>query len=144
MSKINRDLLLIEDSYEHAELAMFYIAEYRKDINVIHLTDGGKAMEYIEAIRTLNNPVPWLCLLDLQLPKYDGHEILSSIKSDPALVKIPVVIFTTSAAPKDIHRALGNHANSFITKPMGADLYGKTIGTILDYWELNQQSWMVI
>lgn len=137
MTHHQRDLLLIEDSDEHAELALFYISEYRKDIHVIRLADGGAAMRYIESIRHLKAPIPWLCLLDLQLPKYDGHEILSVIKSDSLLVKMPVVVFTTSAAKKDIRRAMNNHANSFITKPMGADRYGSTIQSILDYWEFN-------
>ncbi len=138
MTYDHRDLLLIEDSDEHAELALFYISEYREDIRVIRLADGGAAMNYIESIRNSNSPIPWLCLLDLQLPRYDGHEILSVIKSDELLVKMPVVVFTTSAAKKDIRRAIRNHANSFITKPMGADGYGKAIQSILSYWELNQ------
>ena len=138
MAYDHRDLLLIEDSDEHAELALYYISEYRPDIHVIRLADGGAAMEYLESVSSLNNPLPWLCLLDLQLPKYDGHEILSVIKSDSMLIKMPVVVFTTSAAKKDISRTISHHANSFITKPMGADSYGKAILSILSYWELNQ------
>lgn len=138
MSHQRRNLLLIEDSYEHAELAMFYIAEYRQDIDIIHLPDGGSAMQYLESIRNGEHPLPWLCLLDLKLPKYDGHEILSTIKEDEYLARIPVVVFTTSAASKDIQQAVTKHANSFITKPMGADRYGMTIDSILKYWELNQ------
>ncbi len=140
MTYEHRDLLLIEDSDEHAELALFYISEYRPDIHVIRLADGGAAMDYLESICNLTKPLPWLCLLDLQLPKYDGHEILSVIKSDSILIKMPVVVFTTSAAKKDISRTISHHANSFITKPMGADGYGKAIHSILSYWELNQHS----
>ncbi len=95
-------------------------------------------MTYLDSVRNRQQPIPWLCLLDLQLPKYDGHEILATIKSDALLRIIPVVVFTTSAAPKDIRRALDNHANSVITKPMGADRYEHAIELILSYLELNQ------
>lgn len=138
MTHQRRNLLLIEDSYEHAELARFYISEYRKDIDIIHLPDGGSAMQYLAAIRNGEHPLLWLCLLDLKLPKYDGHEILVAIKNDAYLARIPVVVFTTSAASKDIQQAIIKHANSFITKPMGADRYGMAIDSILNYWELNQ------
>ncbi len=138
MKPDGRNILLIEDSDEHAELAQFYISEHRPEINVIRVTDGGRAMTYLDSVRNRQQPIPWLCLLDLQLPKYDGHEILATIKSDALLRIIPVVVFTTSAAPKDIRRALDNHANSVITKPMGADRYEHAIELILSYWELNQ------
>lgn len=138
------DILLIEDSDEHAELTKFFISEYRKDINVVWLSDGGKVMEYIESIRNSKIPMPWLCLLDLQLPRYDGHELIAVIKSDALLARMPVVIFTTSASKRDICRAANNHANSFVIKPMGPDQYGKAIESILSYWELDQYHWLSV
>lgn len=138
MKSDHRNLLLIEDSDEHAELTSFYISEHRPDINVIRIADGGAAMAYFESVRNRQQPIPWLCILDLQLPKYDGHEILAAIKTDASLKIVPVVVFTTSAAAKDIRRALDNCANSIITKPMGADRYEHAIESILSYWELNQ------
>lgn len=138
MKTEHRGLLLIEDSDEHAELTSFYISEHRPDITVTRVADGGAAMAYLDSVRNQQQPMPWLCILDLQLPKYDGHEILAAIKTDALLKILPVVVFTTSAAAKDIRRALENHANSVITKPMGADRYEQAIESILSYWALNQ------
>lgn len=114
MTHQRRSLLLIEVSYEHAELDMFYITECRKDVDIIYLPDGGSAMQYLISIRNGEHPLPWLCLLDLKLPKYDGHEILAAIQNDTYLARIPVVVFITSAASKDIQQAIIKHANSFL------------------------------
>lgn len=133
-----KKLLLVEDSDDHAELTEFYIKDYRPEISVSRLRDGAEAMAYIERTEAAGQELPWLVLLDLKLPKYDGHEILSRIKRSVRLAKIPVVIFSTSNSGKDIEQALNSHANSYIVKPMEADKYGKVINELLQYWELNQ------
>ena len=132
-------LLLVEDSDDHAELAEFYITDYSDKIRVDRLHDGAEAMIYLERMEaSLEQTLPWLVLLDLKLPKYDGHEILARIKNSKRLAGVPVVIFSTSNSGKDIKRALNNYANSYIVKPMEADRYGEVISEILQYWELNQ------
>lgn len=132
-------LLLVEDSDDHAELAEFYITDYNEKIRVDRLHDGAEAMTYLEQVEASpEKPLPWLVLLDLKLPKYDGHEILARIKNSKRLAGIPVVIFSTSNAGKDIERALTGYANSYIVKPMEADRYGEVINEILQYWDLNQ------
>ncbi|MCI5223464.1 MAG: response regulator [Candidatus Electrothrix sp. AR4] len=131
-------LLLVEDSDDHAELAEFYINDYNKDIHVSRIPDGAEAMACLDRIETPGQALPWLVLLDLKLPKYDGHEILARIKNSKQLAGIPVVIFSTSNSGKDIKQALNNHANSYIVKPMEADRYGEVISEILHYWELDQ------
>ncbi len=132
-------LLLVEDSDDHAELAEFYITDYSERICVDRLHDGAEAMTYLERMEASpEQSLPWLVLLDLKLPKYDGHEILARIKGSERLAGIPVVIFSTSNSGKDIKRALKNYANSYIVKPMEADRYGEVITKILQYWELNQ------
>ena len=132
-------LLLVEDSDDHAELAEFYITDYSDRIRVNRLRDGAEAMIYLERVEaSLEQALPWLVLLDLKLPKYDGHEILARIKNSKRLAGIPVVIFSTSNSGKDIKQALNNYANSYIVKPLEADRYGEVICEILQYWKLNQ------
>lgn len=132
-------LLLVEDSDDHAELTEFHITDYSKRIRVDRLHDGAAAMTYLEQVEASpQQRLPWLVLLDLKLPKYDGLEILARIKGSDRLAGIPVVIFSTSNSGKDIKRALKNYANSYIVKPMEADRYGEVISKILQYWELNQ------
>ena len=139
MSMPKKELvLLVEDSDDHAELAEFYINDYNTDISVNRLHDGAQAMSYLERIEGAELALPWLVLLDLKIPKYDGHEILARIKKSDRLAKIPVVIFSTSSSNKDIMQALDNHANSYIVKPMEVDRYGEVISEILRYWELDQ------
>ncbi|MCW5204069.1 MAG: response regulator [Candidatus Electrothrix communis] len=132
-------LLLVEDSDDHAELAEFYITDYSDRIRVDRLRDGAAAMTYLEQVEASpQQRLPWLVLLDLKLPKYDGLDILARIKGSKRLAGIPVVIFSTSNSGKDIKQALKNYANSYIVKPMEADRYGEVISEILQYWELNQ------
>jgi chemotaxis family two-component system response regulator Rcp1 len=132
-------LLLIEDNDDHAELAEFYIEEYDSEINIVRFVDGKEAMEYFQALQNnKDEQKPWLVLLDLKLPKYDGHEILKLIKSHDTLKEIPVVIFSTSNSNKDIRDALGEFANSYIVKPMESDGYANIIQNILEYWDKNQ------
>lgn len=133
-----KKLLLVEDNDDHAELAEFYIKDCRPEIAVSRLRDGAEAMAYIERTEAEGQELPWLVLLDLKLPKYDGHEILARMKRSDRLAKIPVVVFSTSNSGKDIELALGCHANSYIVKPMEADKYGEVISELLRYWELNQ------
>lgn len=137
--KGTEQLLLVEDNDDHAELAEFYITDYSDRIRVERLHDGAEAMRYLEQMEGVpEQHLPWLVLLDLKLPKYDGHEILTRIKSSRRLAGVPVVIFSTSNAGKDIRQALENYANSYIVKPMEADRYGEVLCEILQYWELNQ------
>ncbi|WP_417911904.1 response regulator [Candidatus Electronema sp. TJ] len=138
MSEGEKKLLLVEDSDDHAELTEFYLKDCRPSLEVRRLRDGAEAMAYIEQAETAAQSLPWLVLLDLKLPKYDGHEILARMKRSGRLSKIPVVIFSTSNSGKDIEQAMNGHANSYIVKPMEADKYGEVISEILEYWELNE------
>jgi CheY-like chemotaxis protein len=79
-------------------------------------------------------PRPDLVLLDINLPRMNGHEVLAEIKSDPLLKRIPVLVLTTSSADEDIHKAYGLHANCYITKPVGMDQFIRAIESIDDFW----------
>ena len=135
---LNEVVLLIEDNDDHAELAEFYIKNYDDAITVRRLPDGAAAMDYLADVIQSKQAVPWLVILDLKLPKYNGHEILNSIKSNKALVTIPVVIFSTSSNQQDVEQAYAMHANSYLVKPMESDGYEGIVNTLLDYWSIDQ------
>lgn len=132
-------VVLIEDDADHAEITEFYIKEASENVSIVHLNNGIEAMRHITEIETDTDRMPHLILLDLQLPMFDGHEILQKIKKNPSLRQIPVVVFTTSNAQTDITRALENHANSYILKPIEEDRFKEIIKPIINYWQLNER-----
>ncbi len=128
-------VLLVEDDKDHADIVCFHISEYAPEIEVVWLHDGEAAIHYIEEG---HDQWPWIVLLDIKLPKYDGHEVLSHMKAKETFNNIPVIIFTTSNALNDIEQALSLGANSYIKKPIKAGEFGSVITEIIDYWSLNQ------
>ncbi len=115
-------ILLVEDDPAHAEIVRRNFLDFRMANRLIHVSDGQAALDYLyrkgEFADPEQSPVPGLILLDLRLPRVDGLEVLKTVKSDPALCQIPVVILTTSAAEKDMTKAYTNHANSYLVKPV--------------------------
>jgi CheY-like chemotaxis protein len=104
--------------------------------NMLHVVDDG-----IETLAFLRRqgahagaPRPDMILLDLNMPRKNGQEVLSEIKSDDALKDIPVIIFTTSKSREDINKAYGLHANCYISKPMDFDEFTNVVQTIQDFW----------
>ena len=119
------DVGLIEEVFEEAKIK-----------NNIHVAeDGEEAMKYLNGKgKFQGSPRPDIILLDLNLPKKDGREVLREIKEDDALKNIPVVILTTSTAEKDILRAYELHANAYVTKPLDFDQFIKVVGSIVNFW----------
>lgn len=136
-------MLLVEDNDDHAELTEFYIRNYDESIVIHRICDGAEAMAYLLDIENEHRDFPWLVLLDLNLPKYNGHEILSHIKRNAKLTVIPVVIFSTSSAQKDVELAFSLHANSYITKPFETDSYETIITKMMDYWRMDNHHLML-
>jgi chemotaxis family two-component system response regulator Rcp1 len=100
--------------------------------------DGEQAMAYLRREEPYaDRPRPQLVLLDLNLPKKDGREVLEEMKADAALRRIPVVVLTTSGAESDISRSYELHANCYITKPLDLDEYFDVVGSIKDFWLAN-------
>lgn len=118
------DVLLVED--DAGDVLMTQEAfEFNKVGNTLHVVrDGEQALEFLYRRGEFADAVrPDLILLDLNLPKYDGRQVLEKIKSDPDLADIPVVILTTSAAEEDILRSYKLHANAYVTKPVDLDQF---------------------
>jgi CheY-like chemotaxis protein len=100
--------------------------------------DGEQAMAYLRRQEPYEDrPRPQLVLLDLNLPKKDGREVLEEMKADSNLCRIPVVVLTTSAAESDISRSYELHANCYITKPLDLDEYFDVVGSIKNFWLAN-------
>jgi len=110
--------------------------EENKVRNALHVArDGEEALDFLyRRGRFADAPRPGLILLDLNLPKYDGREVLARIKSDPDLMAIPVVILTTSEAEEDIVRSYQLHANAYVTKPVDFDRFIGVVRQIDDFF----------
>ncbi len=129
------EILLVEDNPGdvHLTLEAFKEAKVRNNISVAD--DGMKAMAFLRHEDEFKNaPMPDLILLDLNLPRKDGREVLAEIRQDPKLKRIPVVIMTTSQAEEDIVKAYDLHVNCYITKPMDLDQFMKVARSIEDFW----------
>jgi CheY-like chemotaxis protein len=131
-------ILVVEDDPAHAEIIRRNFGKSRLANRLLSVEDGQAALDYIYRRGEYNNadkfPVPNLVLLDLRLPKVDGLEVLKTIKSDPKLSAIPVVILTTSDAEVDMAKAYEHHANSFLVKPVDFTQFSKLMETFGYYW----------
>jgi chemotaxis family two-component system response regulator Rcp1 len=128
-------ILLVEDNPGDVDLARAAMEE-SKVRNILHTVgDGVEAMLFLRGKgKYAEAPRPDLVLLDLNLPKKDGREVLAEIKSDPDLRRIPVVILTISKDEEDILRSYNLHANCFITKPIDLNQFVKVVKAIEDFW----------
>jgi CheY-like chemotaxis protein len=125
-------ILLVEDSRSDAALTLAALKDSPSPPNVDVARDGEAAMEYLRGQGDAS-PVD-LVILDLNLPRMDGREVLEAMKNDDALRTIPVVVLTSSAADADIRAAYGLHANAFVTKPVGLDAFLEAIRGIERFW----------
>jgi CheY-like chemotaxis protein len=135
---INRliEILLIEDNLGDVELTALVLEESKLSINLSVVGDGAAALDFLHHRNAKydNAPHPDLILLDLNLPKKNGHEVLAEIKTDEALKRIPVLVLTTSQAQEDVLRAYNFYASGYIAKPAGFDQFVKVVKSIEDFW----------
>ncbi len=129
------EILLVEDNPGDIRLTREALGEAKVRNNLHVVTDGVEAMKFLRRLPPYEESVrPDLLLLDLNLPKKDGREVLQEIKNDPALCYLPVVVLTTSAAERDILESYQLHANCYITKPVDLDQFLKVVTSIEDFW----------
>jgi CheY-like chemotaxis protein len=129
------EILLIEDNAGDARLALEALREAKVRNNLNWVADGVDAIDYLRRQGKFEKATrPDLILLDLNLPRKDGREVLSEVKADAKLRLIPVVILTTSQAEEDILRAYHLNANCYISKPVDLDAFIKVVKTIEDFW----------
>lgn len=129
------DILLVEDNEGDARLAREALRESKMRNTLYHVPDGVEAMAFLHQQGNYAQvPRPDLILLDLNLPRMDGREVLAAIKNDDNLKRIPVVILTTSSDEADIFKTYNLHANCFITKPLGLEQFIQVVKSIEDFW----------
>ena len=129
------DILLVEDSPAHVRLTREALKD-AKVLNMLHVVqDGVTAMDFLHKEGPYaGRPSPDLILLDLNLPKKDGREVLAEIKQDENLKRIPVVVLTTSRAEEDVVRSYNLHANAYVTKPVDLVQFLEVIRIIEAFW----------
>jgi two-component system response regulator len=129
------EVLLVEDDVGDVVMTREALAE-GKVVNRLHVVgDGVEALEFLrQEGRFADAPRPDLILLDLNLPRRDGRQVLAEVKGDPELRRIPVVVLTTSEAEEDILRSYDLHANAYVTKPVDFDRFVSVIHQIDDFF----------
>ncbi len=134
------NILLVEDNPDHAELTLRALKDGNMLNGVFWVKDGAEALEFLFHSGRYAAPGsaarPGLILLDLHLPKVDGHEVLRRVKTDPDLHTIPVVMLTTSAQDDEVSRCYKAGANSYVCKPVTFGDFVASVKTVKLYWVL--------
>lgn len=129
------NILLVEDSLADIRLTQEALKECKLKLDLSIATDGEQAMDFLFHRNGFEDSKrPDLIILDLNLPKKDGREVLREIKSDDSLKKIPVVILTVSMEERDILQAYDTYVNCYITKPLDLDKFSEVVQSIENFW----------
>ena len=129
------NFLLVEDNPGDVRLTQEALKSHKLQNNLHVVTDGEEAMAFLRKQGKYKDaPRPDIILLDLNLPKKDGREVLAEIKSEPGLKTIPVVIISSSEAEQDIIKSYNLNANCYVTKPVNFDQFIKVVQSINDFW----------
>ena len=128
-------ILLVEDQPADIRLTKEILADGKVAHNIHVATDGEQAMAFLRRQGEFaGSPRPDLVLLDLNLPRMDGREVLAEIKSDPNLLQTPVIVLTTSSAERDVLDAYEHRANAYVTKPIDLDEFVAAVASIEQFW----------
>lgn len=144
MSQNSVEVLLVEDNMVDAEITIRALTKYNMANNLVHVKNGKDAVDFIFAEgkyagnRDINHP-PKVVLLDIQMPKMNGMEVLQKIKNDPRTRTMPVVILTSSKEHPDIQKCYDLGANSYIVKPVNFESFAEAIKNLGFYWLLMNQ-----
>ena len=129
------EILLVEDNPGDARLAVEALKDSKINNNLYHVKDGVEATDFLRQRGGYAGvPVPDLILLDLNLPRKDGREVLAEVKEDPRLRLIPVVVMTSSEAERDLVKTYGLHANAYVVKPLDMDGFVEVVQGVKDFW----------
>ncbi|MEQ7802124.1 response regulator [Pedobacter sp. ASV1-7] len=126
-------ILLIEDNDGDILLTLEALEEFRIMNKVTVIKDGKKAIDFFETLPTKDS-IPDLILLDINLPKMSGHEVLHYVKTDNEYKHIPIIMLTTSSSETDILQSYNNYANCYITKPIDVADFMKAVAKIEEFW----------
>jgi two-component system, chemotaxis family, response regulator Rcp1 len=124
-------ILLVEDSLADIELTLEALSEAKVANEVTVMRDGASAIQHM---RAAVSAMPDLVILDLNLPRLSGHEVLAAMRADDALRRVPVAVLTTSSAEADVTKTYELGANCFLTKPVDVDQFVHVVQSIDDFW----------
>lgn len=128
-------ILLVEDNPADVGLVEEAFRDGKLTYELFVAENGVLAIDFLKHRgKFIDSPMPDLILLDLNLPKKDGREVLEEVKNDPLLRELPVIVLTTSDDEADVHRAYGLHANCYLTKPVDVDEFMRKVRSIEDFW----------
>ncbi len=127
-------ILLVEDNPQDVEIAKKALKRGGIRNELIVARDGQEALDIVFRAKNGNAPLPGLILLDLNLPKVNGHEVLKKLKDDPKTRRIPVILLTASSRESDVVRGYDDGANTYIPKPVEFDDFVKVLMSIQEYW----------
>ncbi len=128
-------ILLVEDNPGDVRLTREALRESKLHNDLSVVGDGVEALAYLRREgKYANAKHPDIILLDLNLPRKDGREVLAEVKADPALMHIPIVVLTSSQAEQDIVRAYNLHANCYVTKPVDLEQFIDVVKSVQDFW----------
>ena len=128
-------ILMVEDNEGDVLLTQLGLRDAKIAVDLTVVKDGVEAMEYLRRKGKFGAaPRPDLILLDLNLPRMDGRELLAEVNADPELRKIPVVVLTSSSADADVEGMYALHANCYVVKPVGAKEFEKIVKSINEFW----------
>ena len=135
MARVQFEVLLVEDNPSDVELVREALAVWSSPTRLNVVDDGEKALRYVRRIAPYADaPVPELILLDLNLPKKDGLEVLRELKGDARLAQIQIIVLTTSDRENDVKKAYALHANCYLTKPLEIDDFIAKVRAIEQFW----------
>ena len=129
------EILMVDDNPADIDLTSEVLAQSNQHFHVNSVTDGAEAISFLRRQgKYASAPAPDLVVLDLNLPRRDGRQVLSDMKTDPALAKIPVVIFTTSQASSDVSRSYELGANCYLKKPGNLAEFVAVVQSMAQFW----------
>jgi len=129
------EILLVEDNPGDIDLTLELLRQSKIRNRVTLAKDGVEAIDAVyRRGKFRNSPRPDLILLDLNLPRKDGRDVLKELKADPETCRIPIVVLTTSQAEQDVLKSYQLHANCYVTKPVNLQQFMKVVSTIEDFW----------
>jgi chemotaxis family two-component system response regulator Rcp1 len=129
------EILLVEDNPADVRLIQEALKDGKIHNHLNVAADGEEALDFLYARgKFVGAPRPDIVLLDFNLPKKDGREVLEIVKNDPRLRRIPVIVMTTSHMERDVFNAYDNHANAFINKPLDFEQFIKVVASIEGFW----------
>lgn len=134
------DILLIEDSLSDSEMTIRVLTKNHLAKNLIHVEDGAAALDYIFGGDQIKKPK--VIILDLNMPKISGLEVLHKIRENPKTKFVPIVVLSSSKEPSDVHRCYEMGVNSYLVKPVEFRQFNQTIMNLVQYWlNLNQNTY---